>query len=282
MNPLDPELVPGGSSSGSAVAVANDEADVGLGSDTGGSIRIPAACCGIAGLKTTHGRIPLQGVWPLAPSMDTIGPLARDAGGLIAGMRLLEPGFAAAAAPPRLVGRVRLPAEALIDEAIDGALRRAGFEVVELSLPEWESVTRATGLLLGAEAAVSDGDLYRTRPEEIGEDVRRRLAEGSAHLPEAVMSARSTQSAWKAALAERFRAVDLLALPTLADFPPRLDDAGRMYMTRLTSPINLAGVPAVALPVPSRGRLPASLQLVGPPGSEELLLAAALAVEAAV
>ena len=75
VNPLDPSRVPGGSSSGSAVAVAGGEADLAYGSDTGGSIRIPAAFCGITGLKTTHGRIPLAGVWPLAPSMDTIGPM---------------------------------------------------------------------------------------------------------------------------------------------------------------------------------------------------------------
>src|SRR5881275_1523954 len=87
VNPLDAALVPGGSSSGSAVAVADGEADVALGSDTGGSIRIPAACCGIAGLKTTYGRVPLDGVWPLAPSFDTIGPMATSVGGLAVGMR---------------------------------------------------------------------------------------------------------------------------------------------------------------------------------------------------
>src|SRR5439155_16989862 len=91
VNPLDPTLVPGGSSSGSAVAVATGEADVAYGSDTGGSVRIPSACCGTAGLKTTHGRIPLDGVWPLTPSFDTVGPMARDVAGLELGMQLLEP-----------------------------------------------------------------------------------------------------------------------------------------------------------------------------------------------
>src|SRR5438477_238731 len=110
VNPLDPGLVPGGSSSGSAVAVATDVADVALGSDTGGSVRIPAACCGITGLKTTHGRISLEGVWPLAPSLDTIGPLARDVAGLTLGMQLLEPGFTPAAAPARRIGRLRTAA----------------------------------------------------------------------------------------------------------------------------------------------------------------------------
>ena len=119
VNPLDPLRVPGGSSSGSAVAVASGEADVAYGSDTGGSIRIPAACCGIAGLKTTWGRIPLDGVWPLAPSMDTVGPMARDVAGLIAGMELLEPGFSVAAKAPRVVGRVVIGADPTIDRAVN-------------------------------------------------------------------------------------------------------------------------------------------------------------------
>src|SRR5580693_5536769 len=93
-NPLDADLLPGGSSSGSAVAVGAGDADVAYGSDTGGSIRVPAAFCGVGGLKTTHGRVPLGGVWPLAPSLDTVGPMARDIAGLVTGMALLEPGFA--------------------------------------------------------------------------------------------------------------------------------------------------------------------------------------------
>ncbi len=93
VNPLDRGAVPGGSSSGSAVAVATHEADVAYGSDTGGSIRIPSAFCGTAGLKTTFGRVPVGGVWPLAPSLDTVGPMARDVAGLVLGMELLEPGF---------------------------------------------------------------------------------------------------------------------------------------------------------------------------------------------
>src|SRR3954471_17761883 len=100
-NPLDPTLIPGGSSSGSAVAVATGEADVSYGSDTGGSVRIPAACCGITGLKTTHGRVPTAGVVALSETLDTVGPLARDVAGVARGMALLEPGFEVAPAPAR-------------------------------------------------------------------------------------------------------------------------------------------------------------------------------------
>ena len=103
VNPLDPGRVPGGSSSGSAVAVATGEAEVAFGSDTGGSVRIPAACCGIAALKTTWGRVSVEGVWPLAPSFDTVGPMARDVRGLVTGMELLEPGFRVASTVPRRV-----------------------------------------------------------------------------------------------------------------------------------------------------------------------------------
>ncbi len=121
VNPLDPALVPGGSSSGSAVAVATGEAEVAYGSDTGGSVRIPAACCGVAGLKTTWGRIPLDGVWPLAPSFDTVGPLARDIGGLVTGMQLLEPGFEVADVGDVSVARLPIDADPAITAAIDRA-----------------------------------------------------------------------------------------------------------------------------------------------------------------
>src|SRR2546425_1208618 len=126
VNPLDPSLVPGGSSSGSAVVVATDEADVAYGSDTGGSVRIPSACCGTTGLKTTWGRISLEGVWPLAPMLDTIGPMARDMAGVILGMQLLEPGFEPAGTGAVSLGRLRLNADPAIDAAIDAAVGACG------------------------------------------------------------------------------------------------------------------------------------------------------------
>ena len=94
INPIAKDRVPGGSSSGSAVAVGLDLADVALGTDTAGSIRVPAACCGVAGLKTTFGLIPIKGVYPIAPNyLDTVGPMAKDVKGLIKGMELLQDDF---------------------------------------------------------------------------------------------------------------------------------------------------------------------------------------------
>lgn len=103
-NPLDPGLIPGGSSSGSAVAVADGEAEIAYGSDTGGSIRVPSAFCGTVGLKTTYGRVPLTGVWPLAPSLDTVGPMASTVAAVTEGMALLEPGFRTDPQPATRVG----------------------------------------------------------------------------------------------------------------------------------------------------------------------------------
>jgi amidase len=112
--------------------VGAGEADVAYGSDTGGSIRVPAAYCGVAGLKTTHGRVPVDGVWPLAPSLDTIGPMGSTVTAVTEGMALLEPGFRADPQPATRVGRLRLPdvvTDARIDAAVDAALIRSGLDV---------------------------------------------------------------------------------------------------------------------------------------------------------
>src|SRR2546423_10895233 len=142
-NPLRRILIPGGSSSGSAVAVANGEADAAFGSDTAGSIRVPAACCGIVGLKTTFGLVSIKGVYPLEPKhLDVVGPMGKDIARTVEGMDLLQEGFsgryaAAKAAKPSgsniRVGRLKLQGtDPELDKAIDDALAKAGFQVVQL------------------------------------------------------------------------------------------------------------------------------------------------------
>jgi amidase len=283
VNPLDPRLVPGGSSSGSAAAVAAGEADVAYGTDTGGSVRIPAACCGIAGLKTTWGRIPVDGVRPLSPGLDTVGPMARDITALAAGMALLEPGFTVAADAPRTVGLLAIEADPVISDAIGRALLAAGFAVRPVLVPDLDAVIDASLVVLGAQAWQTNKDIVAATPGLIGADVRERLLRGSAITAAQLAAAEATIAGWKATLDGIWEQVDLLALPTLLGFPPLLDDAHIMFEIRgLTSPVNAAGLPALALPVPAGGRLPASLQLIGPADSEDRLLAAGALVEQAV
>lgn len=287
-NPLDPTRVPGGSSSGSAAAVGSDEADVALGSDTGGSVRIPSACCGTAGLKTTWGRIGLDGVYLLSGSMDTIGPMARDVRGLVTGMQLLEPGFSVDPVAPRTVGRLRLPdVDPRIDEAIDRALAAAGFEVEDVEVPGWHTTAAAASPILLAEAWAVDGALLEAHPDQIGENVAALLRAGSGLTDEMLAEARKAKGAWQAELAKVFERVELLAAATIPIFPPTVEDADDFTLARLTLPVNVAGVPALALPVAAPGavdgeRIPPSVQLIGPSNSEERLLAAGLRLEGAV
>jgi amidase len=282
VNPLDPTRVPGGSSSGSAVAVATHEADVAYGSDTGGSVRIPSACCGTAGLKTTWGRIPLEGVWPLSPSFDTVGPMARDVAGLITGMELLEPGFVVAELGDVRVGRLPVEAEPAITAGIERALMLTDWDCPELPLPGWDESGPQAGLLLVVEAWHTDGALVAEDPESISEGVRTRLELGASFDDSTVRHAWATQRELTAALERAFEEVDFLVTPTLTIFPPPLEDGDDLLVARCTFPVNLAGVPALSLPVPSGGRFPASLQLIGPAGSEERLLAAGAVLESAV
>jgi amidase len=282
VNPLDAALVPGGSSSGSAVAVATGEATVAYGTDTGGSIRIPAACCGISGLKTTWGRIPLAGVRPLAPSLDTVGPMAANVSGLVLGMELLEPGFAVAPAsgPPR-VGRVRVPAAPEIDDAVTRVLREASWGVTDVDPADWLTATKWTLPPLVAEAYRSNQEIVDRDADRLTPGVTQRMIAGREVTPTQEAEAAAARETWRAQLAALFERFDLLVMPTLTILPPTLERADDLLEGRCTLPVNLAGVPALALPVPTGGRLPASIQLVAAWGGEERLLAAGSVIEEA-
>ena len=283
-NPVAPGRIPGGSSSGSAVAVATGEVEVGLGSDTGGSVRIPAACCAVVGLKTTHGRIPLEGVWPLAPSFDTVGPLGANAAATLTGMRLLEPGFELESDPPLEIGRAVLGPEVAIDEAVDEAVDRALFSAELVTRPVvvegWHDAWRHQQLLLGDEAVASDGFLLEAGADSIGPETRERLRR-SVQPAAAVRAASDAGRAFCSHFVRLVEACGALALPTLARRPPLVGDPVQGF-NLLVAPVNLAGLPALSVPVPVRGRPPAGLQLVGPPGSEGRLLALGARIEAAV
>ncbi len=282
VNPMDPRRVPGGSSSGSAAAVGSGEADIAFGSDTGGSIRIPAASCGISGLKTTIGRISLEGVWPLSPSLDTIGPMARDVAGLAQGMALLEPGFQVTESLPEHVGRIRFDVDPSMDAAIDAALQDTGLRIEDVALPSWGGADAATLTILFAEAYALYGHLLAEDPSDLGADIQDRLRKGAAVTAQEVAAAEQVRERLRAEFDEAFKRFPILVQPTMFGDPVLLEDAANMYKQIATRPVNLVGLPAVAIPVPRRGQLATSVQLIGPPNSEGLLLATAGAIESAI
>lgn len=280
-NPFDPGLISGGSSSGSAAAVATEEAEIGIGTDTGGSVRIPAACCGIAALKTTHGRISTAGVIPFSQTLDTVGPIARDIAGVELGMALLEPGFTASAAPASVVGRVRVPGvDPIIEAAVDRALAESELEVVEIELPGWDTAYEAALSISVTEALRNHGAMIEREPENVGAATTAMILNGVEYAASEA-AGRLLQWAWLAELERAFERVELLATPTLAGFPVSAEEPEATFAILRTMELNLAGVPALAQPVRTEAPIPASLQLFGPRRSEELLVATGRLVEKA-
>ena len=168
-------------------------------------------------------------------------------------MELLEPGFTVADTTGVTIGRLHPPADPLIDAAVSRALRAAEWSCLDLEVPEWDAATLQAGLLLLVEAWASNRALVARDPEGIGAAVRERLVMGSTFDSAAVAAARSGQRAWQRTLAGLFERVDFLVTPTLTIFPPPLDDGDDLLVARCTLPVNLAGVPALALPVPTGG-----------------------------
>lgn len=292
-------LIPGGSSSGSAVAVAENLADVALGTDTAGSIRVPAACCGVAGLKTSFGLVSLKGVYPIAPTMlDTVGPMARDVQGLVTGMDLLERGFAEkyrSASASRHGGKVKIGRLYLdgtsrkVDEAVDAALAQAGFEVVVLGddfKKLWVQATKDGRTVAAASAWLSD--LKFAKESEVTARTKAVVAVGSLEHRTEYRAALQRRLVWQAALQQLFQRVDYIALPTLQGVPVAVPLWGGtpafealVIGTQNTAAVNLAGTPALAIPVPLKDDAVTvtSLQLVGPMRSEAGLLRAGRLVE---
>ena len=313
-------LVPGGSSCGSAVAVAYGMADVAFGTDTAGSIRVPAACCGIVGLKTTHGLVSVDGVFPIEPDhLDTVGPMGKNIANTAKGMDLLQGGFAtsyaaAQAAKPLAenirVGRLTLKGtDPKIDAAIDQALARTGFQVVPLDdglRQKWEQAKRDGNAIAAAGVWISD-QAFR-HAEGVTARTKTAMLVGGFSYRSMYREALARRTEWQNTLREVFTKVDFIALPTLQTTPvpiPKVLIAGlleaRMLNLQNTVAVNFAGNPALAMPVPLHyvnfGRSPAlampvplhlasapvtSLQLIGPRLSEAQLLNAGRLVEKAV
>ncbi len=282
-NPAAPGRTSGGSSGGSAAALAAGLAEAALGTDTGGSIRIPAACCGIVGFKPSYGLVSLDGVFPLAPSFDHAGPMARDVRGCVEMMEALVPGFSAGGRRSRSFESEPPGSRTPTRSSRRGSKKR---RPTSATGSPWASQRRNRSSRSScARSATFIASSIRSTPSSTARTSRRR-----------------SSAAWRCATAKRPRPLrqgglpgealaaiepfDLLLAPTLAFVAPPADVdeiAVRGSFVRFTFPFNVLGWPALALPCgAAEGGLPASIQIVGRPGEDERVLAAGLALEAAL
>lgn len=281
LNPHDPTRVAGGSSGGSAVAVAVGMCDWAIGSDTGGSIRIPAALCGVVGFKPELGTIDVTGVVPLAPSLDTLGPMGPD----VAAVRLAFTEMSGEAVEAPAAGwkpALAVPAGWIGD--LDPDVERS-WKAVSRGLPEIDFVDRLPlyrhGLtILLVEASALHRDQARDHPDKIGQDVLEHLRRGDQVAPEQYREAMDSAAELRAAARAAMAGIDALLLPSTAIVAPPLTagNEAREPLTRFTRPFNMSGQPVVALPAPSRG-LPVGIQVVGRTNSMALAAAAWLEAE---
>ena len=284
-NPLAAGRTAGGSSSGSAAALAARLADAALGSDSGGSIRIPAACCGVAGFKPSHGLVPLEGCFPLAPSFDHAGPMGRDVRTCAQMLDALAPGIDRAelgSLDEIAVGVAWLDlAEPLVRERVRAAAalfpRRRDVE-----FPFADGV----GVAFMREVAESHRGLFPEHAGAYGENVRAKLERCIAVTDAEFDAASRRREEYREAATEALAGLDLLVTPTLSFVAPpaiRDDREIREAVIRFTFPFNALGWPALALPCGAAERgLPASVQLVAPAGADALVLAAGALLERAL
>jgi aspartyl-tRNA(Asn)/glutamyl-tRNA(Gln) amidotransferase subunit A len=309
-NPWDTARITGGSSSGSGAAVASGMSFAALGTDTGGSIRIPAALCGVAGLKPTFGRISRRGVFPLSWSLDHAGPLTRtveDAAVVLQALAgpdaacrssIAEPVPDYTAALERGLGglRIGLPGAFFfdgLDPEVEAAVREAvavleglGAQVRETALPHIQEAPLATSAIMLPEALAVHQKWMRERPGDYGDDVRLRLEMGAAYSATAYVQAQRFREMiveeWRSQV---FQAVDLIVTPTTPITACLIEEAElqtTLSLIRNTNPFNLLGVPAISVPCGfTAAGLPIGLQLAGRWWDEPTVIAAAHAYEQA-
>jgi aspartyl-tRNA(Asn)/glutamyl-tRNA(Gln) amidotransferase subunit A len=283
-NPRYPGHVAGGSSGGSAAALAAGLADAALGTDSGGSIRIPAACCGVTGFKPTWGLVPLDGCFPLAPSFDHAGPMARGVPTCESMMAALAPGF-----EPLEVALEEVEVGIAWTERADPLVRRRVEEAAAL-FPRLRrlELPSAAGFYECFEHEVADvhRELFAEHADEYGTTVRPKIERALEVTDAEFERAAARRECYREELVEAAAGVDLVLTPTLECVaPPAPADelALRGRLTKLTYPFNATGWPAAAVPCGlAESGLPASIQLAAPPGSDALVLGAATALEQAL
>jgi aspartyl-tRNA(Asn)/glutamyl-tRNA(Gln) amidotransferase subunit A len=302
-NPYDPDHITGGSSSGSGAAVAARLTYAALGSDTGGSIRMPAHCCGVTGLKTTTGRVSRANAMPLSFTLDTVGPLARSAedcamiAEAIAGPDPLDPVtdksplWDKAAAQRDVKGlTVGVPASFYVDglepdvaAALDNTIKefeKLGARIVKVGLPDQTAVAAAALLVLAVEAAALHAPWLRTRAQDYTPQVRNRLENGVAYSAIEYLEALRWRGPALAAHLDAIGDVDVIVAPVSRSAAPRIDatDVGGgptaeelvVAVMRFMRPVNYLGLPVLVVPAgQSAAGLPIGLQLIGRPFGDE-------------
>ena len=306
-NPWDPTRITGGSSAGTGAAVAYGAIPVGLGSDTGGSLRLPAACCGVTSIKPTWGRVSRAGAMPLSPALDTVGVIARHVEDLALALGILagpDPRDTAATTlpVPDYVARLADPVKGLklgVDEAVvgeadpqvqrmveqvAGILGKLGLHRTSCRFPDWQTLDHLVQLVQFPDASAAHTAFLRTRANEYGPQVRARAEVG--HFISAVdhlTALRARGMFVERTLQETFKDADIAILPILADPLPTISgldvsggpqvQAAMGRVVKFTRPINYLGLPTLTLPIPRAGGLPNGIQLVGRPYAEATLLA---------
>ena len=313
-NPWALDRITGGSSGGSAAALAAGMCFGTLGSDTGGSIRIPASLCGVVGLKPTYGRVSLRGVVPLSWSLDHAGPMARRVSDVailldvIAGPDRADPGSVDVATDDygaRLedgvsgwrigivadesLGDVEADVRALVRKAVD-VLAAAGAQIETFAAPEMTDAARLNGLMTSADAAAFHRERMERAPDDFGQDVLARLRRGAGYGATDYADARHQQTILRGTFSSWFvehgGMFDAVVLPTTPCAAPRITGldavATAPVLTRLTAPFNFTGLPAMSIPcgVTPDG-LPVGLQIVGAPWAERRVLRVGRAYELA-
>ncbi|HVP67222.1 MAG TPA: amidase [Anaeromyxobacteraceae bacterium] len=276
-NPHDPTRTPGGSSSGSAAAVAARMVPAALGTQTAGSVIRPASFCGVVGMKLTHGSVPMDGVSPLAPTLDTLGVFTRDPGDLRPLLSALgiPPGAGPVAAGARRIALCRTeqwplaaPETRSLVEAAAQALARAGAEVREVDLgPEFHGLFEAQQVIMAAEAASAFGELRRAREADLSPVFLELVRTGEALPRRRYEDAQELAGRARAALPGALAGTDALLTPSApGEAPPGLSSTGDPAFNRIWT---LLGVPCVSVPAGrSPAGLPVGVQLVAAPGDD--------------
>lgn len=290
INPAAPERIPGGSSSGSAAATAGGLVDFAIGSDTGGSVRLPASYCGLIGLRPTHKRIPIDGAVPLAPSYDTVGWFARDAETFAKVGAVLLGGLQAMPVPRLLLARDLFEAGGpQVTAALAPALARvcalhgpaAEVDVAHGALPHWRNAFR---ILQSADAWAAHADWVRAAQPDFGPGVKERFAAAATLDPAEVAEARALRAQVRARIDELLGEDGILLLPTAPGIAPLRGtpladlEAFRARAIELLCLSGHAGTPQISLPLATLDGCPLGLSAMAPRGKDEMLLALARAL----